>query len=119
MPQSEQFPPSYPNQRRYRRFDLELPVSLRVPSEEKVLEFAAVSKNVSARGFLLKTHDRIPPRTRVTLTMEVLGPRSRRPIRLLGEGEVVRVEALEPGAGFAIAIDCKESITEISGPSSA
>jgi hypothetical protein len=48
--------------------------------------------------------------------MDVRGPRLRRPVRLLGEGEVVRVERLEAGAGFAIAIECRRPIAEIENP---
>jgi hypothetical protein len=33
-----------------------------------------------------------------------------RPIPLMGEGHVVRVEPHGPGAGFAIAIKCKREI---------
>jgi hypothetical protein len=80
-----------------------------------VRELAAVSKNVSTRGFLLKTGDAIPPGTRVSLKMDVQGPWSRRPVRLLGEGKVVRVETLGRSAGFAIAVECKQPITEMDG----
>lgn len=45
--------------------------------------------------------------------MNVVGPRFQRPVRLSGEGEVVRVESLGPGAGFAIAVQCKRPIEEI------
>ena len=33
-----------------------------------------------------------------------------RPIQVMGEGDVVRVEPHGPGAGFAIAIKCKREI---------
>ena len=45
--------------------------------------------------------------------MAVEDPRLRHPIRLLGKGKVVRVERLESGAGFAVAIECKRPITEV------
>jgi hypothetical protein len=45
--------------------------------------------------------------------MDLQGPRLRRPVRLLGDGEVVRLERFESDAGFAIAIEYKRSITEM------
>jgi len=62
---------------------------------------------------LLKTGAQVPPHTRVNWSMQVSGPRARRAVRLLGEGEVVRVQALGPGAGFAVAVQCDKPITEI------
>ncbi len=103
----------YPRERRYRRFDLHFPVHLSFPSAGSVGELHATSRNVSIGGLLLKTSDSLPPHTQVSLIIDVKAPRLRRPIRLLGEGEVVRVEQLEPGAGFAIAIECKHPIAEI------
>jgi hypothetical protein len=45
--------------------------------------------------------------------MAVHDARLRHPIRLLGKGKVVRLERLESGAGFAIAIECKRPLTEV------
>ena len=45
--------------------------------------------------------------------MKVVGRSSRRPLRLRSEGEIVRVEPLGPGAGFAIAVQCKRPIMEM------
>ena len=103
----------YSRERRYRRFNLQFPVRLSFPSRGTVRELATISKNVSIGGMLLRSHDSLPPHTQVSLTMDVQDPRIRRPIRLLGEGEVVRVEPLESGAGFAIAIECKRPLAEI------
>ena len=103
----------YPRERRYRRFDLQFPVHVAFPSAGKVRELDAISRNVSIGGLLLKANDSLPPETQVSLTIEAKGPRLRRPVRLVGEGQVVRVERLEPGAGFAIAIECKRPIAEI------
>lgn len=116
--QTKNFPaPLSKEQRRYRRFDLQFPVYLSFPSGEGVRELTATSTNVSSGGLLLKADDQIPPHTQVNLTMEVRGAWSRRPVRLLGEGEVVRVERLEAGAGFAIAIECTRPIAEIQNTS--
>jgi len=103
----------YKRERRYRRFDLQFPVHVTFPSAGTVRELDAISRNVSIGGLLLKAKDSLPPETQVSLTIEVKGPRLRRPVRLVGEGQVVRVERLEPGAGFALAIECKHPIAEI------
>jgi hypothetical protein len=100
-------------ERRHRRFDLQIPVCLSFPSKGAVRELSAISKNVSIGGLLLRVNDPVPVRTRVSLTLAVEDPRLRRPVRLLGKGKVVRVERLESGVGFAIAIECKRPITEI------
>src|SRR2546422_606544 len=70
----------------------------------------AISRNVSIGGILLIANDSLPPRTRVSLTMDVRGPGSGRRVQLLGEGDVVRVQRLESGVGFAIAIQCQQPI---------
>lgn len=103
----------YRRERKYRRFDLQFPVHLSFPSSGTVLERDTISSNVSIGGLLLRATDSLPPHTQVSLTMDVQHPRLRRPFRLLGEGEVVRVERLESGSGFAIAIECKHPITEL------
>jgi hypothetical protein len=108
-----EFDRSHRKERRHRRFDLQLPVSLNFSSGGAVRELAGISRNVSIGGLLLKVSDPVPVRTRVSLKMAVDDPRLRRPIQLLGKGAVVRVERLESGAGFAIAIQCKRPITEI------
>src|SRR5271169_673193 len=110
-PQDSSLP--FVKERRHRRFDLQIPVSLSFPSEGAVRELAGISKNVSIGGLLLRVNDPVPVRTRVSLTMAVDDPRLRRPVRLLGKGKVVRVEPLQAGAGFAIAIQCRRPITEI------
>ena len=108
--------PGHLKERKYRRFDLQLPVSLTFPSAGVVRELVGVSKNVSSGGVLLKTSDQIAPNTRVSLTIKVEVPRSSRQVRLQGEGEVVRVERLEAGSGFAIAIACNRPLAEVENP---
>jgi hypothetical protein len=102
----------YRRERRYRRFDLQYPVHLSFPSCGTVRELDAISRNVSIGGLLLRANDSLLLHTQVSLSIEVQGPRLRRPVRLVGEGEIVRVERLE-SAGFAIAIECKRPIAEI------
>jgi len=103
----------YARERRYRRFTLQFPVCLSFPSRGTVRELRTVSRNVSIGGLLLSATDSLPLHTRVGLTMDVQDLRLRRPVRLQSEGEVVRVERLESGGGFAIAIECKRPLAEI------
>jgi len=103
----------YPKERRYPRFKLQFPVSLSLASQEAVRELKAITRNVSIGGLLRSTSDYIPPHTQLSFTMEVRRSGSSRPLRLVGEGDVVRVEPLGPGLGFAVAIECKHPIAEI------
>ena len=103
----------YSKERKYRRFELHFPVSLSYPWDGVVHEMETISKNVSVGGLLVTASDQVPLHTPVSLTMNVVGPRFRRPVRLSGEGEVVRVESLGPAEGFAIAVECKSPIKEI------
>ena len=105
--------PPYPKQRRFRRFNLEFPVSLTFSLDGHTHKLETVSKNVSTGGVLLKAGDEIPLHTSVNMIMKVHGPTLRRPVRLVGEGEVVRVEQLWAEKGFAIAIACRKSIAEL------
>src|ERR1700722_7738652 len=102
-------------ERRHRRFNLQFPVCLSFPSKGRVRELAAISQNVSVCGLLLKSDIEVPPLTPVKLTMDLEGPWSHRMVRLAAKGKVVRVEALGPDAGFAIAVECERAITEMKG----
>lgn len=106
-------PSRYQKERRHRRFHLQLPVRLRVPSRGTDREVEATSENVSTCSLLLQAHDSVPLHAQVNLTMTVRGEWACRPILLLGQGEVVRVEPLGSGAGFAIAIACDRPLIEM------
>jgi hypothetical protein len=82
-------------------------------SHDGVCELSAVSANISIGGVLLKATDAVPPHTQVSLVMEVKGPWSHRPVRLVAKGEVVRVENLGLEDGFAIAVQCQQPIMEM------
>jgi hypothetical protein len=104
----------YPKERRYRRFELQFPVSLSLPSHEAVRELKAITRNVSIGGMLVDTSDYIPLHSQLSFTMEVRRPGNRRSFRLLGEGEVVRVEPLGTDlGGFAVAVECSRPISEM------
>ena len=103
----------YPRERRYRRFELRFPVSLNLPAQQNVRELKATTQNVSIGGLLVNVADYIPPHTQLTFTMEVRSSATSRPVRLLGRGEVVRVEPLGSGLGFAVAVECYRPISEM------
>ena len=103
----------YPQERRYRRFDLRYPVRVRFPSGDSVAELETVSKNVSVGGLLLETASMIPRRVPVSFIMTIEGGRIVRPIQLLGEGEVVRVEPRGSAGGFAVAVACTRPIAHM------
>jgi hypothetical protein len=102
---------TYPQERRYRRFNLKYPVHVKFHSGNSISELDATSRNVSVGGMLLETDAAIPQHSPVTFLMIVQKERTSRPIELAGEGEVVRVENRD--AGFAIAVQCKQPISQI------
>ena len=105
-------PASHSKERKYRRFDLQFPVSLVCPAGEVVQKIEGISENVSLGGLLVKTREELPLRTKVALIMELSGRNSQRPIRLSTEGEVVRVNRNEEKTGYAIAVKCTKLISE-------
>ena len=105
----------YARQRRYRRFALRVPVRLTFSCEGILQNVETLSRNVSVGGLLLETVDAIPLRTPVTLRMD-LRSLSGRPISLVAEGKVVRVESSALDTTFAIAVECNHSITEMTDP---
>ena len=113
MRQTEDPSTPYRKERRYRRFNLQFPVCVSFRSAGLPRSLMGVSKNVSTGGLLVRADKEIPAHTAVSLAMDVRGPGYGRSVRLLGAGEVVRVERLGPDAGFAIAIECKRPIQEM------
>jgi hypothetical protein len=113
MPPIENLRGHYSKERRYRRYDLRVPVCLSFPSASAVCELRAISKNVSLGGLLLKSGERIAPGTPVSLRIELRVRNGGRPVRLVGQGQVVRVEALGAGTEYALAIECNHPIMEM------
>ena len=103
-------PPDSPEQRKHRRFLVSYPVHVKFHLEDSASELQAVTKDVSIGGLLLETASLIPQHCPVDFIMTLHGGPVTRPIQVIGEGEVVRVEPHGPGAGFAIAIKCKREI---------
>lgn len=98
--------------RRYRRFTLRYPVHLLFRSDELTSEVEAVSRNICIAGLLLECPVRIPQHSAVNFVISVQTP-TLRPLELVGEGKVVRVEETRVSGEFAVAVDCKEPIADI------
>jgi hypothetical protein len=64
-------------------------------------------------GLLMETASEIPRHRTVSFTMIIQGGKIVHPIRLTGEGKVVRVEPSGSSAWFAIAVACKHPIAQI------
>jgi len=102
-----------PPERKYRRFSLQYPVRLKVHDADLIVEFAAMSRNISICGLLLDTCAMIPQDTPVSFMVTVESCEIGRPIRFVGEGKVVRVAPKGAKEGFAIAVECARPITQI------
>lgn len=100
-------------QRKYRRFNLHYPVLVKFQQGHFPAEIETTSKNVSIGGLLLQASAEIPPHTRVSFTMIIQGGRAVRPIHVIGEGNVVRVERGSQEQEFAIAVQCLTPVTQI------
>lgn len=100
-------------ERRHRRFSLRYPVLVKFDSQDSTEELQAVSENVSVGGMLLVAPSAVPQFSSVTFTLTVQGEQVIRPIQLVGEGRVVRVESSREGGHFAIAVECVRPITEL------
>ncbi|HXW15153.1 MAG TPA: hypothetical protein VEN79_11645 [Terriglobia bacterium] len=107
-----QIPPPFSRERRYRRFKLAYPVHALVRSNGLTSEVEAVSVNVCTGGLLMESPAPIPQHSSVCFILRLRG-RTHRLIELLGEGKVVRVEHRGPSAEFAIALECKNPISQI------
>jgi hypothetical protein len=82
---------SPPQERRHRRFSLQYPVLLKVHSADLMVEFEAVSRNISICGLLLESASMIPQHTPVSFIVTVKANELGHPIQFAGEGRVVRV----------------------------
>lgn len=100
-----------PEERRYRRFKLRYPVHLLFRSGELISEVDTLSRDVSVGGLLVESPVLIPQNAAVNFVISLRG-RTLRPVELMGEGRVVRVEHAK-AAEFAVAIECKNPISQI------
>ena len=99
--------------RRYRRFELAFPVRMKIQSTEPVTEIEAVSKNVSIGGLLVRASLPVPEHTAVTFVLSVHGKQAVRPIHLIGEGEIVRVEREDQERNYVLAVKCNVPLAEL------
>ena len=99
--------------RSYRRFKLEFPVHLKFQTASKTTEIETVSTNLSVGGLLVRSVLPVPQATAVTFVLSLHGSESVRPIRLMGEGEIVRVEKGEVEGTFVMAVKCSTPVTEL------
>jgi PilZ domain-containing protein len=106
---NDSVPPDRP-ERMHRRFSANFPVVVKYHFEDSVSQIQTVTKNVSVGGLLLESASPIPQHRPLSFIMTLHGGPVIRPIQLLGEGEVVRVECNGPSAGFAIAVKCKRQM---------
>lgn len=101
-----------PQGRRYRRFKLKYPVRLLFPTDDGISSVNTFSRDVSIGGLSLRCPVSIPEHSAVSFVMSLRG-RTLRPIELMGEGEVVRVEHGGIEGEFSIAVACRNPITQI------
>ena len=100
-------------ERKYRRFSLQYPVHLKVDSADLMIEFEAISRNISICGLLLEASSLIPQHTPVSFTVTVKHHELGRPIQFVGEGRVVRVDPNTEEDVFAIAVECQRPISQV------
>jgi hypothetical protein len=98
-------------ERKFRRFNLEWLAHVKFPSGEAIAEVEAVTRNISHCGLLLESACFIPHRSPVEFTITVPGGSTSRPAKIIGAGEVVRIEPRETADAYGIAVACSEPIT--------
>lgn len=98
--------------RRYRRFKMRFPVDLVIRCGDQTSEIEAVSRDVCIGGVLLECPLPVPPQSTVNFVISLQAP-TLRPVRLVGDGKVVRVEPTKVPGEFAIALECAKPIAEI------
>jgi len=99
--------------RNHRRFELEFPVRLKFQIGSTSTQIETVSKNVSIGGLLVRSALAVPEQTPVAFVLSVHGKRSVRPVHLMGEGRVVRVESGEAEGTFVMAVKCDALVTQL------
>jgi hypothetical protein len=92
---------------------MEHPVCMKAHSAEAAIELDGVSKNISVCGILIETSSMIPPDTRVSFVVTVQSAPTARPLRFIGRGKVVRVDAREEESMFDVAVECRRPIAQL------
>jgi hypothetical protein len=99
--------------RKYRRYQLECPVRIIAKSDGLSDEFETISKNIGVGGLVVRSVSQLPEGAFVTFVISLHGEGGVRPIHLVGEGEVVRVEPNGSVGVYSIALRCTVPITEL------
>jgi hypothetical protein len=102
-------------ERRYRRFSLSYPVAVKVDLGTASAEIHAVSENLSLGGILVHADSALPHHCHVNFTLTVQDHHIIGPTRIVGEGEVIRVQPHRSGTGFAIAVRCEHPLAAMGG----
>lgn len=100
-----------PGERKYRRFKLRYPVRLMFRTRQGVSAVDTFSRDVSVGGLALQSPVSLPEHSAVSFVISLRGV-TLRPIELVGEGEVVRVER-SASKGFCVAVACQKPISQI------
>jgi len=100
-------------ERKHRRFQLEVPVCLTFQAGNSAVEIETISQNISIGGLLVKSAVMIPVHTPVTFIMSVQVEEAVHPIYLAAEGKVVRAEKSRYAATFVIAVECRATIMQL------
>lgn len=100
-------------ERRYRRFSLAYPVRVKFAGLGGTCECQTLSRNISLGGMLLETQTLIPRRTEVSFILTLQGGHIVRPVDVSGNGEVVRVEKIVGGTGYAVALRCSRPLVDV------
>jgi hypothetical protein len=111
-PNTDSLATTHSTERRYRRFSLRYPVCVKFTSGSSIQELSAFSRNLSIGGVLLEAPAAIPQDCSITFTLTVKQQKAVRPIQLVGEGRVVRVESPKEDGEFTIAVECSRPISE-------
>ncbi len=104
-----------PQGRRYRRFSLCYPVTVKVDLGGATPEIQAVSTNLSLGGILIHADLALPRDSHVNFVMTVQDHQIIGPTKIAGEGEVIRVHPHHSGKGFAIAVRCEHPLSAMEG----
>ena len=110
--------------RKMRRFNVQLPVAVKVASDGEVQEMSASTKDINARGAFLYTDTKLQEGSVIEFTLtlppEITLSQS---LQVRCKGKVVRVEQALPdaGVGTAITIDFYEFLLDegLAGPNAA
>ena len=100
--------------RKHRRYGLCYAATVGFQVKESPCEMRAVSQNISASGILLRAVAPIACCSSVSLVIGIQENHMLRRVQLAGDGEVVRLEPIETGTAFLIAIRYDQLMSEVS-----